>query len=294
MAAPGVRRLVTAISLRWHYLADHEAFRRSPVRILLRLFRWRIRCLLRRPATIRLRRWDVRLWLPAVWDGSAIALFTYRDEYEPELRAMERLLRPGDCFVDAGANYGIYTVVAARLVGPTGRVLAFEPAAEQFAILRTNIELNGLENVVPFQLALSERAGQASLYRHGDDSGLFSLGKGESFTGVSELVETRTLDDVLREGRDCRVSVVKLDVEGAEELILRGCSRMLNRDRPSIILEVFPDAARRLGLEGFGAWRLLRGEGYRFYGVGRRPRLQAPAWNAVAIHPATDRRSRGN
>jgi FkbM family methyltransferase len=286
---PGVIRLFAAIRLRWHYLADHEAFRRSPVRIVLRVFRWRIRCLLRRPATIRLRHWDMRLWLPALWDGPAIALFTYRDEYEPELRALERLLRPGDCLVDAGANYGIYTVVGASLVGPSGRVLAFEPAAEQFAILRTNIELNGLENAVPFRLALSERAGEAFLYRHGNNSGLFSLGKGESFTGDTELVEMRTLDDVLEEDGARRVSVIKLDVEGAEELILRGCSRMLERDRPAIIFEVLPDAARRLGLDGLGAWRLLREAGYRFYRVGRRPRPGALAWNAVAIHSDADR-----
>lgn len=291
---PGVSRLFAAIRLRWHYLADHEAFRRSPVRIVFRLFRWLIRCLLRRPATIRLRRRGLRLWLPALWDGPAIALYTYRDEYEPELRAMERLLRPGDCMVDAGANYGIYTVVGASLVGPSGRVLAFEPAAEQFAILRTNIELNGLENAVPFRLALSESAGEALLYRHGNDSGLFSLGKGESFTGRTELVEMRTLDDVLDEEGAPRVSVVKLDVEGAEELILRGCSRMLERDRPAVIFEVLPHAARRLGLDGLGAWGLLRDAGYRFYRVGRRSRPEALAWNAVAIHPGADRRPWGS
>jgi len=82
----------------------------------------------------------------------------------------------GKTFVDAGANFGIYTMVASKLVGQSGRVIAFEPTAESFEVLRRNIALNGLTNVLAVQGALSDKAGTAWLH-YGTDPVRNSLGK---------------------------------------------------------------------------------------------------------------------
>src|SRR6266699_2559349 len=82
-----------------------------------------------------------------------------------EREFLNRFLRPGDTFVDVGANIGLFTLIAARLVGPQGRVLSFEPTPETFARLTKNVQTNRLENVSCQQLALSDRAGEMEFTR---------------------------------------------------------------------------------------------------------------------------------
>src|SRR6266403_313613 len=96
---------------KWEFLKTQHGFRRSPMRTAIRLISWTARCFIQKAVTVKLRRWDVRM------------------------------LSPGKTFVDAGANFGIYTMVASKLVGEAGRVIAFEPTAESFEVLRRNIAL---------------------------------------------------------------------------------------------------------------------------------------------------------
>lgn len=82
---------------------------------------------------------------------------------------IKRYLRPGDTSRDVGANVGVYTLLAASLVGPTGTVHAFEPRPKALGYLYENISLNKLRNVQVYELALSDRAGEAHLAAGGDD-----------------------------------------------------------------------------------------------------------------------------
>src|SRR3981081_1239453 len=144
------------IESKWKYLTAQEAMRRAPVLTMSRLFSWRARCLLRCAAIARLPRWDVQMFLPANWRGVEKLIFAFREYYEPELDYLKQILSPGMTFVDAGACYGIYTLAASKMVGQQGRVIAFEPASRVFRVLRKNIELNGLTNVLAYPLALTE------------------------------------------------------------------------------------------------------------------------------------------
>jgi len=118
--------------------------------------------------------------LPPNWRGVGKLIYAFRDYYEPELLYLERVLSPGKVFVDAGANFGIYTLLASKIVGEAGRVISFEPSSRVFPVLRRNITLNGFKNVLAFPIALTDKPGRARLYYH-SAVGCDSLGKDASF-----------------------------------------------------------------------------------------------------------------
>lgn len=251
---------------KWRYLRDHPGFQQAPALTLGRLARWSVHCVLGIPATVRLDPWKVRLFLPPRWRGGGTkGIFALRHLYERELAYLERLLSPGMVVVDAGANCGIYTVVAARLVGPSGRVLSFEPGSQAFSVLEKNIEINQLRNVRAYRAALCDKDGKARLYHSEQGQTSFSLGCPKNAPGKFEEVTTRTLESVLEEEVADRVGLIKLDVEGAEELVLRGVEKILARSHPKIIFEMNAYAAGTLNLHPSGAWNTLKRYGYRFF-----------------------------
>jgi FkbM family methyltransferase len=228
------------------------------------------------------------MYLPAIWRGIGKFMFVFRENYEPELTYLGQLLSPGKTFVDVGAAFGIYALVASKLVGKSGRVIALEPTSQSLVVLRRNIALNGLSNVLVLPLAASLTNGKARLY-HGSEPGSNSLGKDASTGGVCEEIYTECLDRLVRQAGVEHVDLIKMDVEGAEELVLRGAKRVVTSMHPAIIFEVYPVAAARLGLSASGAWELLAAWGYEFFVVGRggtiSPIKSPPAsGNVVAIY----------
>jgi FkbM family methyltransferase len=164
--------------------------------------------------------------------------------YEPETEArILSSLSSGDVFVDVGANVGLFTVGAGRAVGPSGRVLAFEPSPFVFPYLRRNVQLNDLPNVEVLELALSDcERDRAPFYPAPHDH--FGMGAlAPQFNGESCLVRTRTLDEILEEKKIRRVAVLKVDVEGHELAVLRGARRLLERSESPIVIFEFCDWA---------------------------------------------------
>lgn len=139
-------------------------------------------------------------------------------------------LRPGDVFVDAGANIGVYTVLAARLVGPEGRVVSVEMMPDTAARLRAHIQLNQLQNVTLVERALSSQAGQvvvATVQPGKYGQATIARGSGRFGLGSEVRVSTTTLDDVTVVMP--RVRLMKMDVEGAEHDALSGAGNLLSR-----------------------------------------------------------------
>ncbi len=165
--------------------------------------------------------------------------------YEPNtLCVLRSLLRPGAVCLDVGANAGIMSLAASRWVGPEGRVYAFEPSGREFARLSDSIERSRVTNVTPIRAALSSFHGSASLrVATASSGGLNTLGNAFPYTGVEvqqiENVDVMTLDEFVEQNSVATVSVIKLDVEGSEGEALGGASRLLARDRPALIVEVF-------------------------------------------------------
>jgi FkbM family methyltransferase len=286
-----VKELVHGLKGKWDFLSAQQAFRLAPIQTTLRLASWRTRCLLRTAATVHLRRSGVRMVLPPNWRGVGKLIYAFRDYYEPELLYLEKVLSPGKVFVDAGANFGIYTLLASKIVGEAGRVISFEPSPRVFPVLRRNIALNGFKNVSALQVALTDKKGRAPLYYHAA-VGCDSLAKDASFENDAhaEQIDTESLDNVIRQTSVGRVDVIKMDVQGAEELALRGASEIVASMRPVVIFEVFPEGAASLGLSPTGTWSFLESHDYEFFiidGLGTVSRLKSPPpaiANVLAIH----------
>jgi FkbM family methyltransferase len=164
-------------------------------------------------------------------------------------RVLRRLLRPGDTFIDGGANIGYFTLLAAKAVGPRGGVHAFEPQPENRRRLADHAAANGLADIITIHpVALSDKPGAVELHTYANpaanhgQSTMFILPGTET---RSVRVETVRLDDYLP---DAAPRLIKLDIEGAEPLAISGMVQMLRRHRPAVIVEL---NAATLGRAGF-------------------------------------------
>lgn len=150
--------------------------------------------------------------------------------WEPHVVALLREhVRPGTTALDVGAYVGAHAVTMAKLVGPEGRVYAFEPQKKIYRELRQNLALNGLANAVALRFALGAAPGviEMDAPRPGNVGGT-AIGSG------GDRAELRTLDSFGFRN----VSVVKIDVEGFEGPVIDGARETLSRCKPVIILEI--------------------------------------------------------
>lgn len=206
--------------------------------------------------------------------GSTI--YWYGTYHGPELDYLSRRLTPDMTFVDIGANQGVFTLFAAkRLVA--GRVIAFEPQAKNYNVLNTNLDANGLTNVLALKLALGSEKDTVALYspvRPGGalpNEGMYSL-YGETSPGapLPEIVEVDRLDAVLDEHGIGKVDLVKIDVEGSEFPVLLGASTLLSAWKPCLILEINRSALERAGYGIEDLKDYLGSFGYKFHSFDRK------------------------
>jgi FkbM family methyltransferase len=185
--------------------------------------------------------------------------------YEPfETELLLREVRPGDVVLDLGANVGYHTLLLARAVGPSGRVYAFEPDADNFALLADNVQRHGYHNVVLVDRAVSDTTGVARLFRSSDNSGDHRLAPAAE--GRSDVqVETVRLDDFFA-NQDIRVRVVKMDIQGAEGLALAGMRGLLARSAGvRLFCEFWPHGLARAGCRASAVLDELQALGFTLH-----------------------------
>lgn len=189
--------------------------------------------------------------------------------YEPnEFCLLQRILKPGMTFIDAGANVGLYSIFAARRVGSQGNVLAIEPSGREFESFQKNAELNALANVRLVRKALSDRAAEVELsVAPLSKSGHNTLGAFAYDTPLDhrERVQAERLDDLVRSEGLARVDVIKMDVEGGEMAALRGAVETLQKFRPVVLVELSDRALKHQGASSGEVLALLQQHGYRIF-----------------------------
>jgi FkbM family methyltransferase len=212
---------------------------------------------------------------------------TLTREYEPELaQRIESHLRPGDWFVDVGANMGYFTLLAAKIVGRDGLVVAFEPSPGNLNLLTQNIALNEVSNVLVVASALGDETGLMRLtvppfY----NNGVSTLRASQNGAATTPAWVQRFEDVPVLAAERERIALVKIDTEGLEPNVLRGMSNFLNGSSPrlAIACELSPEwydvkeLLKNLAAMGFtgeyfvdGKWQILDAE--------LPPRVQCNAW----------------
>jgi FkbM family methyltransferase len=175
-------------------------------------------------------------------------------------RLMDAAMFPGATVVDVGANIGYNTVYAARRVGPSGRVVAIEPAADNLSVLRDNLLANRIGNVVVQPVAAGRAHEVRDLFLRGEVSAVNSLFPESVYAEVTgvEPVRVAPLDDLVEVDPD----LVKIDVEGAELDVLAGMTRLLGRSSIRLIVEWHPRLQQAAGFAPDALPRFLLDRGF--------------------------------
>jgi len=180
-----------------------------------------------------------------------------RHYYDPAtIFTLTRLLRPGDVFIDVGANIGMISLTAARLVGDSGRVLAFEPNARLAQRLEATIAANGLGRMRVFPVALGNEVTTARL-----ETGA-QHGAGSLRSGAGAPVPVRRGDDFVADIPENARIFLKIDVEGYEQRVLAGFEKLLARPSVVLFVEVTDAWLRELGGSAQGLFEMMSAQGY--------------------------------
>lgn len=180
--------------------------------------------------------------------------------YEPiSTLVIQELVRPGDTFIDLGANIGFYSLVVS-VSRPRVRVISFEPNPRNYELLTQNMQVNDLSRTVCEPVAISDRDGEATLYLSASDMSASLRSDFDANACGETKVKTVTLDTYLKDHPITGHLVVKVDVEGHEEAFFWGAQKTLLAHLPDIVTEVTLDYSS-------GALAMLRRMGYRFYQI---------------------------
>lgn len=229
------------------------------------------------------------LWIPKSGSG---ALIYYQGLSEPETaRFLARLLQPGMVFVDVGAHFGEYTVMAARWVGRQGLVHAFEPQPDTFALLEKNVAASALENVTLNPWAVADLDGEAVFWERAEpaSSSLASTRPPDAAVRRVYCVPVCTLDAYCRQ-RQLTPDVIKVDVEGAERLVLLGARELCSLPpvrAPLWVLEHSVSACARFGDRLERLAQTLAGFGYSCFTLkpdGALEPMTGPPASGAATH----------
>ena len=187
--------------------------------------------------------------------------------YEPEVSVFFRkYLKPGMVFVDVGCNVGWFSLLAATCVGPQGKVYAYDASSRNCELLRQSASMNGFANIEVRTCPLADRVADFAYFERDGNGVLHAIGSGD-ITEIAgcDLVASSTLDLELA-GR--HVDVVKIDVEGAEYMVLQGGKRLLAESMPLILAEFGADALRQVSnIEPEQMVNDMLGLGYRIYAL---------------------------
>ena len=156
--------------------------------------------------------------------------------------ALCRYLKPGDCFYDVGAHIGFYSLIAARLIGQSGHIVAFEPDPGNAETVRENAAKNGFPGISVVCAAISDRDEVVRFHRSAQDgpSRMSGMLIRENATEIqeSEIIPCRAVSLDSFSSRHETPNLVKIDVEGAELQVLEGARSLLRQKQPVLIIEV--------------------------------------------------------
>jgi FkbM family methyltransferase len=189
--------------------------------------------------------------------------------YEPdEMEMILRLIEPGHTVFDIGANVGWHSLNIAKQF-PGANVYAFEPVGTSFNYLQSNLRLNGLTNIHPYNFGFSDREADLMFYYQADGAGSVNaslVNLSDSAQPHKEKCHVRKVDDFVSD-MGLRPDFIKCDVEGAELFVYRGALECLQTDAPIVFTEMLRKWSAKFGYHPNEILRLFEGIGYRCFVV---------------------------
>ena|SRR5438477_2571511 len=184
--------------------------------------------------------------------SAAFGLDMILGRYETEIvQWFEQTVKPGMSVLDLGAHVGFYTLLSAKLVGAGGKVYAFEPEPENFAVLSSNVERTQYRNVRLVHKAITDHAGTIDLYISPQGNDRHSVYKNPRSVVKESAVQvpTTSVDEFLAQENWPRIDVIKMDIEGAEPIGIRGMAKLLARsERLKLLIEYAPELLQGSGV----------------------------------------------
>lgn len=255
------------------FLVLEEARERGWTRLsagrLKSICRWGWRLTLRpvHTALLRLQAQKQGLTLPTGWEHSHLMVRMVLRAYEKETASLIReTIQPGSNVIDVGAHIGYFTRLFSEIVGPSGRVFAFEPHPTNFSLLEKNTA--SCQNVHRENKAVSNTEGSARLYVSAYTCSHSLVFMEESAVQTEIEVEAITLDAFWEQHQRFPVHLIKVDVEGAELSVLEGAENLIRENQDlKIIAEFCPECLHSAGVTPQAFLEQLRGYGFRLLAI---------------------------
>lgn len=260
----------TARKLSW--VTSHPGYKAHPSAFPLRALRWEWHRLRGTPLSLPLC--DFRIEARPS-DGMGRLICYFREQADELFAFMTHYLKPGMTFVDVGANIGAHTIHGARLVGDKGRVYSFEADPDTFTLLQRNVALNHISNATLYNRCISNARELLTFNLSADTARSSIFHKGES----QLLLLASTLDELLP--RRVHIDFLKIDVEGADYLVLAGAGRIFQDCPPGVV--VVEVSSRSQEIQDF-----LLSHNYRLYRFDRNKSMlesvSSVVFNTYAVH----------
>ena len=183
---------------------------------------------------------------------------------------IKKEIHSGDVVLDIGAHIGYYTLQFANLVGPTGKVYAFEPEPKNFELLKKNVQINKHDNVVLIQKIVSDKDGIVEFFISKFDSIGNKLFKSNGEHETKEYaikIESTTLDEYFKDSKE-KIDFIKMDIQGGEGKAILGMKNLLKENKNlKIVQEWWPDGLKQNHTNPEDHLKFLRHIGYKFYEI---------------------------
>jgi FkbM family methyltransferase len=231
---------------------------------------------------------DVKINL---YKDSVLSKLIYDGFEKEETDYVVSVLSEGDIFIDVGANIGLFSLLASKIVGNEGKVLCFEPAPITCSRLKENVKLNNLKNIDIRNIGLSNKKGELIFYvsKNGHDAWNSFAQSQDNKLESSIQVPVSTLDIEVKDVDKSRIKILKIDVEGWEKFVLYGGKDFFVNYNPIVMVEFTEENTFNAGYPVYDIYNIMEEFGYVWYTIYKgklvkeKKRLHYPYDNLIAI-----------
>lgn len=166
-------------------------------------------------------------------------IFFVGDYEKAELQTLNKFLKSDSVFIDIGANFGLFSLCASKLIRDDGKIISFEPFPQNYQSLVQNVKLNNLTQIVTVNAAIGQEVGKLTMYYDEKEQNLGMASARPLDNGTVVEVDIFTLDSYLELNPVDKIDYIKIDVEGFELAVLNGMKNSLEKFKPNLLIEIF-------------------------------------------------------